>query len=166
MTFLVGTIFVGESARDMYSGFPVDLLVLLTGVTYLFAIAASNGTVERIVEAAARLVKGRRALIPWIVFVVAALPAMAGALGSAGVALLAPMALRLARALRHRSPDDRPDGRARRGGRELLAAERAERHRPQAVARSGLEMSAAALFLGNLAYNVALAVVIYLVFGG
>ena len=98
MTFLVGTIVVGESARDMYSGFPVDLFVLLTGVTYLFAIAASNGTVERIVQAAARLVEGRRALIPWIVFVVAALPAMAGALGSAGVALLAPLAMRLARA--------------------------------------------------------------------
>ena len=52
----------------------------------------------RIVEAAARLVKGRRALVPWVVFVVAALPAMAGALGSAGVALLAPLAMRLARA--------------------------------------------------------------------
>ena len=49
----------------------------------------------RVVEGAARLVKNRRALIPWVVFVVAALPAMAGALGSAGVALLAPLALRL-----------------------------------------------------------------------
>ncbi len=97
MTFLVGTIFVGESARDMYSGFPVDLFVLLTGVTYLFAIASNNGTVERTVHAAAQMVKGRRSLIPWIVFVAAALPAMAGALGSAGVALLAPLALRLAR---------------------------------------------------------------------
>ena len=41
----------------MYSGFPVDLFVLLTGVTYLFAIASSNGTVERTVQAAARLVE-------------------------------------------------------------------------------------------------------------
>ena len=96
MTFLVGTIFVGESPKEMYSGFPVDLFMLLAGVTYLFGIAASNGTVERIVEGAARLVKDRRALIPWIVFVVAALPAMAGALGSAGVAMLAPFSLRLA----------------------------------------------------------------------
>ncbi|HEX2489234.1 MAG TPA: SLC13 family permease, partial [Blastocatellia bacterium] len=36
----------------------------------------------------------------------------------------------------------------------------------QAMTRNGLQMSVAALFLGNLAYNVALAVVIYLVFGG
>ena len=91
MTFLVGTIFMGETPRDMYSGFPVDLFVLLAGVTYLFAIADSNGTVERIVEGAALLVSDRRALIPWIVFVVAAMPALAGALGSAGVALLAPL---------------------------------------------------------------------------
>jgi Na+/H+ antiporter NhaD/arsenite permease-like protein len=36
----------------------------------------------------------------------------------------------------------------------------------QAVERAGLEMSTAALFFGNLIYNIALAVIIYLVFGG
>ena len=81
----------------MFEGFPIDLLVLLTGITYLFGIAANNGTVAFVVESAARLIKGRPALIPWMVFVVASLPAMGGALGSAGVALLAPIALRLAR---------------------------------------------------------------------
>jgi di/tricarboxylate transporter len=97
MTFLMGSIVVRESVAEMFRGFPVDLFVLLTGVTYLFAVASNNGTVERIVEGSARLVRDRRALIPWMVFIVAALPAMAGALGSAGVALLAPLSLRLAR---------------------------------------------------------------------
>jgi len=60
MTYLVGTIFVREGVKEMYSGFPVDLLVLLVGVTYLFAIAESNGAVGRVVAGAARLVKGRR----------------------------------------------------------------------------------------------------------
>ena len=83
----------------MFAGCPVDLLQLLTGITYLFGIAANNGTVALVVESAARLIKGRPALIPWMVFVVASLPAMGGALGSAGVALLAPLALRLARAM-------------------------------------------------------------------
>jgi di/tricarboxylate transporter len=165
MTFLVGTIAAGESARDMYSGFPVDLFVLLTGVTYLFAIASSNGTVERTVQAAARLVDGRRALIPWIVFVVAALPAMAGALGSAGVALLAPLALRLARTY----------GLDRRMiGLMVVHGAAAGNFSPlnvlsgvvaQALARGGLDMPTGTLFLGNLAYNVALAVVISLVYG-
>ncbi len=166
MTFLVGTIFAGEAARDMYAGFPVDLFLLLAGVTYLFAIASANGTVERTIEAAARLVDGRRALIPWIVFVVAALPAMAGALGSAGVALLAPLALRLAR----RYAIDR-----RMIGLMVVHGAAAGNFSPlnvlsgvvtQAVARGGLEMSPLALFWANLAYNLGLAIVIVIVFGG
>lgn len=166
MTFLVGTIFVGESVKDMYSGFPVDLFVLLAGVTYLFAIAANNGTVERVVEAAARLVKDRRALIPWMVFIVASLPAMAGALGSAGVALLAPLSLRLARRY---GIDRRMIGLmvvhgAASGNFSPLNVLGAIVH--QAVARNGLEMSSSALFLGNLAYNVALGAVIFVAFGG
>ncbi len=166
MTFLVGTIFAGETAATMYSGFPVDLLLLLVGITYLFGIASMNGTVEWTVEGAARLVKGRRALIPWIVFVVASLPAMAGALGSAGVALLAPLALRLAR----RYEIDR-----RMIGLMVVHGAAAGNFSPlnvlsaivvQAVGRSGFEISSAALFLGNLGYNVGLAAIIYLVYGG
>jgi Na+/H+ antiporter NhaD/arsenite permease-like protein len=166
MTFLVSTIFVGEGVREIYTGFPVDLLVLLTGVTYLFAIAESNGTVGRVVEEAVRMVKGRRALLPWLVFVVAALPAMAGALGSAGVALLAPIALRLAR----RSNIDR-----RMIGLMVVHGAACGNFSPlnvlsaivtQAVWRNGHQMSVATLFLGNLAFNVVLAVVIYIVFGG
>jgi di/tricarboxylate transporter len=166
MTYLVGTIFVREGVKEMYSGFPVDLLVLLVGVTYLFAIAESNGAVGRVVEGAARLVKGRRALLPWVIFVVATLPAMAGALGTAGVALLAPLSLRLAR----RYEIDR-----RMIGLMVVHGSACGNFSPlnalgaivtQAVTRNGLQMSVAALFLGNLAYNVALAVVIYLAFGG
>jgi len=166
MTYLVGTLVVGESATEMYRGFPADLLVLLVGVTYLFGVAATNGTVERIVEGAARLVRGRRALIPWIVFVVASLPAMAGALGSAGVAMLAPLALRLA----ERYAIDR-----RMIGLMVVHGAAAGNFSPlnvlsaivtQAVAKNGLEMSVSALFLANLAYNVVLAGVIFLVFGG
>jgi di/tricarboxylate transporter len=166
MTFLVGTLVVGETARDMYTGFPVDLFVLLTGVTYLFAIAESNGTVDRIVERSAGLVKGRRALIPWVVFVVASLPAMGGALGSAGVALLAPLSMRLA---------ERHDIDRRMIGLMVVYGAGAGNFSPlnvlgamvhQTVTRGGLEMSAAALFWSNLAYNAGLAAIIYLLFGG
>ena len=75
----VGTLLTRESVAEMYRGFPVDLLILLVGVTHLFGIAASNGTIERLVGAAAARVRGRRALIPWIVFAIAAVPTMAGA---------------------------------------------------------------------------------------
>jgi Na+/H+ antiporter NhaC len=142
MTFFVSTFVAGELPREIYSGFPVDLFVLLAGVTYLFAIAAHNGTVDRIVEGAAALVKDRRALIPWAVFVVASLPAMAGALGSAGVAILAPLSLRLA---------ERYDIDRTMIGLMVVHGAGAGNFSPlnvlgaivhQAVARNGLEMSA------------------------
>jgi di/tricarboxylate transporter len=163
-TFLVGTFVVGESPARMFDGFPVDLLVLLAGITYLFGIAANNGTVALVVESAARLIKGRPALIPWMVFVVASLPAMGGALGSAGVALLAPLALRLAK---------RYDIDRRMIGLMVVHGAAAGNFSPlnvlgaivyQAVTQNGYEMSMAMLFFGNLAYNLALAVVIVIVF--
>ena len=166
MTFLVGAIFVGENVKEIYSGFPVELLALMAGVTYLFAIAENNGTVGRVVEGTARLVRSRRALIPWGVFVIAALPSMAGALGTAGVALLAPLALRLAR---------RHDIDRRMMGLMVVHGSACGNFSPlnalsaivtQAVTRNGHQMSSSALCLANLAYNIALAAVIYLVFGG
>jgi di/tricarboxylate transporter len=166
MTFLVGAIFARESVGAMAGGFPAELFILLAGVTYLFAIASNNGTVDRVVTGAARLFKDRRALIPWIVFVAAALPAMGGALGSAGVALLAPLSLRLAR----RYGID-----ARMIGLMVVHGAASGNFSPlnvlgaivvEAVQRNGLQMSPSVLFLGNLAYNLVLGAVIYLVYGG
>lgn len=166
MTFLVGTSVAREAPAEMYRGFPVDLFVLLTGVTYLFAIADRNGTVARIVEGSIQLARGRRPLIPWVVFGVAAAPAMAGAIGSAGVALLAPISMRLA----ERCEIDR-----RLIGLMVVHGAAAGNFSPlnvlgaivrQAVTSRGLEMSPWALFAGNLAYNVGLGVIIVLMFGG
>jgi di/tricarboxylate transporter len=166
MTFVLGAAFAGESARAMVSGFPIELFILLAGVTYLFGVAALNGTVERIVDGAAYLVRGRRRLIPWMVFAVAAAPAMAGAIGSAGVALLAPIAMRLA----ERCALDR-----RMIGLMVVHGAAAGNFSPlnvlgaivlQAVRTGGLEMSATTLFVGNLVYNVVLGGVIVLLYGG
>jgi di/tricarboxylate transporter len=165
MTFLVGSLFGGEPAREMLSGFPIDLFVLLTGVTYLFGIAASNGTVERIVDGTVRLVGDRRRLIPWMVFGVAAAPAMAGAIGSAGVAMLAPLAMRLA----ERCELDR-----RMIGLMVVHGAAAGNFSPlnvlgaivlQAMQARGLDMSAQVLFVGNLIYNIVLGLIIVAVFG-
>jgi len=166
MTFLVGTFVVGESVDDMYTGFPADLFVLLAGVTYLFALATTNGTVEWIIDWAARLVKGNRALVPWIVFIAAALPTMAGALGPATVAMLAPLSLGLA---------TRYGLSQRMVGLMVIHGSAAGNFSPinplgaivtQTMASTDLEMSIAALFFANLAYNLVLGVAIYLCFGG
>jgi len=66
--FLVGTLAVGMKADDIIAGFPSDLFLTLVGVTYLFAIAQNNGTVDLMVRGAVRLVRGRVAFIPWVMF--------------------------------------------------------------------------------------------------
>jgi di/tricarboxylate transporter len=165
MMFVHGTIY-GQSVQDMYRGFPVDLFVLLAGVTYLFGVASNNGTLARMVAGMARLVGDRRALIPWSVFIVAALPTMAGALTATSVALLVPISLRLARRYDIAPPMIAlmvAHG-AMCGNYSPLNAVGAVVH--QALASNGLQISSAALFLGNFAYNVGLGVIIYLCFGG
>src|SRR5262245_36648440 len=85
------------------SGFPGDLFVVLAGVTYLFAIAKNNGTVDWLVHAAMRSVRGRVSLVPWVMFLVAAAATAVGAVPPAIVAMLGPVGI--AFALRHgRSP--------------------------------------------------------------
>ena len=67
--FIVGTA-VGVAEDDIFAGFPGDLFIILVGVTYLFAIANNNGTVDWLVHAAVRAVGGRVALIPWVMFAI------------------------------------------------------------------------------------------------
>ena len=96
VAFIVGTHYVGLSAATILSGFPGDLFVTLVGITYLFAIAQNNGTVDWLVRQAVRLVRGHTAAIPWVMFFVTALLTGVGAVSPGAVALIAPVALRFA----------------------------------------------------------------------
>ncbi|MCX4681186.1 SLC13 family permease [Streptomyces sp. NBC_01433] len=100
VTFVVGTAFVHESADDIFAGFPGDLFVVLVGVTFLFAIAKNNGTVNWLVHGSMRVVRGRIALIPWIMFLVTAVLTAVGAVVPAAVALVAPIGLGFAKRYR------------------------------------------------------------------
>lgn len=94
--FLVGTLVFGVSANEVLDGFPGDMFVILVGVTYLFAIAASNGTIEKVVEAAVKAVRGRIAFIPWAMFLIPACLTAVGAAAPAACAILIPIALKFA----------------------------------------------------------------------
>ena len=93
--FLVGVLAMGLTTKEIFQGFPGDLFVTLAGVTYLFAIAQKNGTVDWLVERAVRMVRGHVWAIPWVMFAIAAVLTGFGALGPAAVAILAPVALTL-----------------------------------------------------------------------
>jgi di/tricarboxylate transporter len=82
-----------EKTDAIFAGFPGDLFVILVGVTYLFAIATANGTVDWLVQAAIRAVQGRIGLIPWIMFLVTACLTAMGAVVPASVAIIAPIGM-------------------------------------------------------------------------
>ncbi len=91
--WLVGMYSLDMEEKDIIAGISGDLVLTLVGVTYLFAIAKNNGTVDLIVRAAVRAVGGRVGLIPWVMFAVTALLTAIGAASPAACAIVGPIAL-------------------------------------------------------------------------
>ena len=91
--WLVGMYSLNMDEKDILSGVSGDLILTLVGVTYLFAIARNNGTVDLIVRSAVKGVGGRVALIPWVMFGVTALLTAIGAASPAACAIIGPIAL-------------------------------------------------------------------------
>ena len=164
--FGVGGLVAGLDADGIFAGFPGDLFVVLVGVTYLFAIARANGTTDWLVHAAIRLVRGRVALIPWVMFALTGALTAIGAVSPAAVAIVAPLALSFA---------------VRYGISPLLMGAMVV-HGAQGggfspisiygsivngiVEREKLPGSEITLFLASLAVNVVIAAVVFTLFGG
>ncbi|TDW92698.1 SLC13 family permease [Kribbella sp. VKM Ac-2566] len=91
--WLVGMYSLHLSEKEILAGVSGDLILTLIGVTYLFAIAKNNGTVDLIVASAVRAVGGRVALIPWVMFAVTAVLTAIGAASPAACAIIGPIAL-------------------------------------------------------------------------
>jgi Na+/H+ antiporter NhaD/arsenite permease-like protein len=91
--WLVGMWSLGLDEKEIIGGISGDLILTLVGVTYLFAIARNNGTVDLIVRKAVQAVGGRVALIPWVMFFVTALLTAMGAASPAACAIIGPIAL-------------------------------------------------------------------------
>jgi di/tricarboxylate transporter len=164
--FVVGTLSVGLTTDEILGGFPSELVLTLIGVTYLFAIAQNNGTVDLLVRGAVRLVGGHVAAIPWIMFFVTAVLTAIGALSPAAVAIIAPIALGFA---------------ARHGinpllmGMMVIHGAQGGGFSPisvygvtvnEIVETEGLPDSSVAVFLGSLFFNLAIALVLFVVLGG
>jgi len=70
LSLIVGW-FGGIKPDAIVKGFPTSLFVLLAGTTYLFSIANTNGTLEKVSSFAVRAVRGRAALLPIALFALA-----------------------------------------------------------------------------------------------
>jgi len=163
--FIIGTL-AEMPTRDIFAGFPGDLFVTLVGITYLFAIAQKNGTIDWLVHKAVWLVYGRIAAIPWVMFLVAGILTSVGAVSPAAVAIIAPIALSFAYKYRI-SPLLM--------GLMVIHGAQAGGFSPvsiygsitnQVVSNAGLPGNEFALFMSSLAFNFAIAVVIFFFFGG
>lgn len=164
--WLVGLFSLGLPEREILGGISADLVLTLIGVTYLFAIARSNGTVDLIVRSAIRAVGGRVALIPWVMFAVTAVITAIGAASPAACAIVGPIALGFA--ARYRIS-------ALMMGMFVVHGAQAGGFSPisiygtitNSVMRdSGLPSSEITIFLSSLVVNLILAAVLFMVLGG
>ena len=79
--------------NTVMAGFPSQLFLTLIGVTLLFALAETNGTLERITHHAVRLCRGNCGTIPIMFFALGAVVSSIGPGNIATAALLAPLAM-------------------------------------------------------------------------
>ncbi|GAB2785696.1 SLC13 family permease [Amycolatopsis magusensis] len=68
--FIVGIGVVGEGLDEILDAFPVDALLILLGITYLFGMARETGTIDWLVDRSIRLVGPRVALLPWAMWLI------------------------------------------------------------------------------------------------
>ncbi|MGY0489898.1 SLC13 family permease [Streptomyces sp. WG-D5] len=164
--FIVGTAVAGETADEIFAGFPGDLFVVLVGVTLLFAIAKNNGTVDWLVQASTRAVRGRIALIPWVMFLITGALTASGAVVPGAVGIMAPIGMGFA--VRHRINPVLM-------GLLIINGASAGGFSPISifgtitngvVQREDLPGSEGMLFLSSFLFNLALSVVVFFLFGG
>ena len=164
--FLLGSVVLGMSTNDILANFPGGLFLTIVGVTYLFAIAQNNGTIDLLVRGAVRLVGNKVALIPWVMFAITAVITAVGALSPAAVAIIAPIALSFA--AKHKINPLMM-------GMMVIHGAQAGGFSPIAVygvtvngiiAKTELAASPMAIFLASLIFNFLIALVLFIVLGG
>ena len=165
-TYLLGTFVLGEDVDKILGGFPADLFMILVGITYLFALASDNGTVDYIVAKAVKSVGGRVALIPWVMFFVTGALTAVGAVVPASVAIIAPIAMGFAR---------RYEIRTLLMGLMVINGASAGGFSPLSifggivngvVGRNNLPSNPLLLFACTAVFNIVLSGVVFVVFGG
>lgn len=164
--FLIGTLVAGYSANEIAGGLPSSLFLTLAGITWLFALAQNNGTIDWLVRMSVRAVNGRVAAIPWLMFLISCVLTSVGAISAGAVAIVAPIALGFATSYKI-SPMLM--------GLMVVHGAQAGAFSPisvfggitnRIVEGAGLPLEPVYTFLASFAVNLGVAVVLYLLLGG
>jgi di/tricarboxylate transporter len=93
LAWIVGVYQAGWKPDAVAAGFPVTLFMMLAGVTLLFALAETNGTLERLTHRVVRLAGGSHRVLPIVFFFLACAVSSVGPGAIASVALVVPLAM-------------------------------------------------------------------------
>ena len=99
LAFGFGQFVSGASVAEVAQGFPAQLFLRLTGITLLFSLAGVNGTLTQIAWRTVGLVRADPRLTTPLIFGLAVTLASSGAGNFATTAMLAPVAMGVARQL-------------------------------------------------------------------
>ena len=84
---IVGGMWGGMTGARVMGLFPTGLFMILVGVTFLFGMAQTNGTMEKLTAYSVRICKGNTAIVPLIIFVLTTFVTTIGPGNIAGTAL-------------------------------------------------------------------------------
>ena len=93
---VVGGIWVGMNAAKVMNAFPLGLFMILVGVTFLFALASTNGTMEKLAAYSLRACGGQTAWLPLIIYLLVTILTTIGPGNIAATALITPIAMAIA----------------------------------------------------------------------
>ncbi len=94
--FGVGAFMLGYDDKKILAAFPSSIVLTIIGVTYFFGMAKKNGTIDLLVNACIRAVRGRVTVVPWVFFFCASALTALGTFSPAAVALISPAAMSFA----------------------------------------------------------------------
>ena len=93
---VVGGIWVGMNGAKVMNTFPLGLFMILVGVTFLFALASTNGTMEKLAAYSLRACGGQTAWLPLIIYLLVTILTTIGPGNIAATALITPIAMAIA----------------------------------------------------------------------